>query len=50
MVDSHILIFNNPTLTIVAPVTNDCFELNIVTYKKVWNNCEKDTLKKRLNH
>ena len=50
MVDSHILIFDKPTLTIVAPATNDCFDLNIVTYKKVWNNCERDTLKMRLSN
>ena len=49
MVDPKLLIFNNPTLIIVTPATNDCFDLNIVTYKKVWNNCERDTLKKHLS-
>ena len=40
MVDSYILEFNNATLRIVAPGTNDYFDLNVVTYKKVWNNFE----------
>ena len=40
MVDSYILAFNNDTLRIVAPGTNDYFEINVVTYKRVWHNFE----------
>ena len=40
MVDSYILAFNNATLRIVAPGTNDYFEINVVTYKRVWHNFE----------
>ena len=40
IVDSYILKFNNGTLRTVALDTNDCFDLNHVTYKKVWNNFE----------
>ena len=40
MVDSYILEFDNATLGIVAPGTNDYFDLNVATYKKVWNNFE----------
>ena len=47
MVDSYILEFNNATLRIVAPGTNDNFEINVVTYKRVWNNFE---FKLGLNH
>ena len=43
MVDSYILAFNNATLRIVAPGTNGYFEINVVTYKRVWNNFEFDT-------
>ena len=47
MVDSYILEFNNATLRIVAPGTNDYFDLNVATYKKVWTNFE---FKLGLNH
>ena len=40
MVDSYILEFNNATLRIIAPGTNDYFEINVVTYKRVWHNFE----------
>ena len=40
MVDSYILKFNNATLRTVAPATNNYFDLNVATYKKVWNNFE----------
>ena len=45
MVHSYILLkFNNATLRIVAPTTNDYFDLNVATYKKVWNDFENGTL------
>ena len=43
MVDSYILKFNNATLLTlraVAPATNNYFDLNVATYKKVWTNFE----------
>ena len=40
MVDSYILALNNDTLRIVAPGTNGYFEINVVTYKRVWHNFE----------
>ena len=40
MVDSYILEFNKATLRIVGQGTNDYFDLNVTTYKKVWNNFE----------
>ena len=40
MVDSYILIYNNATLRTVAPATNNYFDLNVQTYKKVWNDFE----------
>ena len=40
MVDSYILEFDNATLRIVAPGTNDYFDLSVLTFKKVWNNFE----------
>ena len=35
MIDSYILKLNNATLRTVAPPSNNYFDVNVVTYKKV---------------